>query len=72
MIVGTAGVKLVVSGVATLALVHPEEMDQSLSSSATAMLQIAAFVIGSLLVAVGILCCVWAQPLSRYVDDPPM
>lgn len=72
VIVGTAGVRLGVAGVATLALAHPEGMDQSLSSPATAMLQIAALVTGTLSFAVGILCCVLAQPLSPYVDDPPV
>lgn len=53
MIVGTVDGSLVVSGVATLALVCPAEMDRSLSSPGTALPQIAIFVVDSLLVAVG-------------------
>ncbi|WP_231913892.1 hypothetical protein [Rhodococcus sp. LB1] len=67
----TAGAGLVLAGVLTLALVQVEDPTSGHwpALDLTLTLRAVALMCGASLLAGGVLCCVWARPLSCYVDD---
>ncbi|AII04156.1 hypothetical protein EP51_05930 [Rhodococcus opacus] len=65
----TAGVGLVLAGVLTLVLVRVEDPTAGHWPALDLTLRTVALMCGAPLLAGGVLCCVWARPLSCYVDD---
>ncbi|TQC41330.1 hypothetical protein EEB14_55540 [Rhodococcus sp. WS4] len=62
------GVGLVLAGVLTLVLVRVGDPNSGHWPALDVTLRTAAFLCGAALLAGGVLCCVWARPLSRYID----
>ncbi|PQP23506.1 hypothetical protein C5613_18320 [Rhodococcus opacus] len=65
----TAGAGLVLAGVLTLVLVRVEDPTSGHWPALDLTLRAVALMCGASLLAGGVLCCVWARPLSCYVDD---
>ncbi|QSE86197.1 hypothetical protein [Rhodococcus koreensis] len=65
----TAGAGLVLAGVLTLVLVRVEDPTSGHWPAVDLTLRTVALMCGPSLLAGGVLCCVWARPLSCYVDD---
>ena len=62
------GLGLVLAGVLTLVLVRVGDPNSGHWPALDVILRMAAFLGGTPLLAGGVLCCVWARPLSRYID----
>ncbi len=66
--VAFSGVRLVLAGILTLVLVRVGDPNSGHWPALDVTLRTAAFFCGATLLAGGMLCCVWARPLSRYID----
>lgn len=66
--VASTGAGLVLAGVLTLALVRVGDPLSGHWPDLDLTLRAVSFLCGVPLLAGGVLCCVWARPLSCYVD----
>ena len=67
--VATAGVRLVLAGVPMIVLARVDDPLLAHWPAVDLTLRTVALMCGAPLLAGGVLCCVWARPLSCYVDD---
>ncbi|MFE5703829.1 hypothetical protein [Rhodococcus koreensis] len=65
----TAGVGLVLAGVVTIVLARAGDPLSGHWQALDLALRAVSFLCGVPLLVGGVLCCVWARPLSCYVDD---